>query len=62
MHETLRSAMELRSLLLKSVEMKLSNDEYANSHELRKKIVKFSRLDNMFRQIFIWNFFLQVNN
>lgn len=49
MEETLKMAMQLRSMFLDSLEMKLTNDIYTNCRELRKKIIKFSRLCHPFR-------------
>ncbi|KAL7071145.1 hypothetical protein ACQ4LE_009428, partial [Meloidogyne hapla] len=48
LQQTLNKAIELRNLLLKSVELKLNNDEYADCKDVCKKIVKFSRMQNSF--------------
>lgn len=53
MEETLAKALELRALFLASVEQKLTSDDYGDSRELRRKIVKFSRLSHPFRLIFM---------
>ncbi|CAK5089498.1 unnamed protein product [Meloidogyne enterolobii] len=46
--QVLNKAIELRHLLLKSVELKLNNDEYADFKDVCKNIVKFSRMQNSF--------------
>ena len=53
LEEILHKAIELRTLLLNSVELKLNNDEYADCRELCKKIVKFSRIQHSFRFVIL---------
>lgn len=48
MEETLKLALELRTLFQESVQSKLTSDEYTNCRELRRKIIKFSRLSHPF--------------
>jgi len=49
----------LRHLLLKSVELKLNNDEYADFKDVCKNIVKFSRMQNSFRFVKVFELFLK---